>query len=159
MDDVTIARTLHVLAVVIWIGGVSMATTVALPAVRRGDFGPNMLEAFIAVERRFIWQARTAVIIAGISGLYMIWRLDLWERFHSMSYWWMHAMICVWLAFAFILFIGGPLILHRHLRRWAEIAPHETFKWIHRVHWILLFLGIITIAGAVAGSHGLMLSS
>ena len=43
MDDVIIARALHVLFVVIWIGGVSMATTVALPAVRRGDLGANWL--------------------------------------------------------------------------------------------------------------------
>ena len=39
MDDIAVARALHVLAVVIWIGGVSMATTVMLPAIRRGDLG------------------------------------------------------------------------------------------------------------------------
>jgi hypothetical protein len=43
LDDVIAARALHVLAVVIWIGGVSMATTVALPSVRRGDLGPDRL--------------------------------------------------------------------------------------------------------------------
>jgi uncharacterized membrane protein len=53
-----VARALHVLCVVIWIGGVSMATTVALPAVRRGDLGGNWLTAFQAIERRFAWQAR-----------------------------------------------------------------------------------------------------
>ena len=31
------ARALHVLAVVLWIGGVSLITTVALPAVRRRE--------------------------------------------------------------------------------------------------------------------------
>lgn len=46
MTDVVIARALHVLAIVIWIGGVSMATTVALPAVRCGDLGENRLRAF-----------------------------------------------------------------------------------------------------------------
>ena len=46
MDDVVIARALHVLAVVIWIGGVSMATTAVLPAVRRGDLGADRLVAF-----------------------------------------------------------------------------------------------------------------
>ena len=51
MTDVAIARALHVLAVVIWIGGVSMATTVALPAVRRGELGENRLQAFQAVEQ------------------------------------------------------------------------------------------------------------
>ena len=35
MDDVTLARAIHVLAVVLWIGGVALVTTVLLPAVRR----------------------------------------------------------------------------------------------------------------------------
>jgi uncharacterized membrane protein len=32
MDDVTIALGLHVLAIVLWIGGVAMVPTVLLPA-------------------------------------------------------------------------------------------------------------------------------
>ena len=35
MDDVTLARAIHVLAVVLWIGGGGLVTTVLLPAVRR----------------------------------------------------------------------------------------------------------------------------
>ena len=35
MDDVAIARALHVLAVVLWIGGVGLVTTALLPALRR----------------------------------------------------------------------------------------------------------------------------
>jgi uncharacterized membrane protein len=65
MNDVVIARALHVLAVVIWIGGVAMATTVALPAVRRGDLGADRLRAFQAIERRFVWQARSASSSSG----------------------------------------------------------------------------------------------
>lgn len=49
MDDVAIARALHVLGVVIWIGGVAMVTMVLLPAVRRGDVGPNRLQVFEAI--------------------------------------------------------------------------------------------------------------
>jgi uncharacterized membrane protein len=154
MDGIVLARVLHVIAVVIWIGGVCMATTVVLPAVRRGDFGTDRLQAFQAVERRFIWQARTAVIIVGLSGLYMIDRLDLWYRFESATYWWMHAMVCVWLLFAFILFVAEPLILHRHFRPWAAKQPDVAFAWLHRVHWVLLGLSVVTILGAVAGSHG-----
>ena len=56
MDDVIIARALHVLAVVIWIGGVSMATTVVLPAVRRGELCDDRMRAFQAIEHRFAWQ-------------------------------------------------------------------------------------------------------
>ena len=119
MDDVIVARALHVLAVVIWIGGVSMATTVALPAVRRGDLGEDRFQAFQAIEHRFVWQARTAIIVVGLTGFYMTWRLDLWDRFRTAGFWWMHAMVCLWLLFAFVLFIAEPFILHRHFRRWA----------------------------------------
>ena len=109
VDDVVIARALHVLFVVIWIGGVSMATSVVLPAVRRGDLGENRLAAFQAIERRFAWQARTAIVVVGLTGFYMVWRLDLWDRFRTASFWWMHAMVCLWLLFAFILFIARTL--------------------------------------------------
>jgi hypothetical protein len=95
MDDVIAARALHVLAVVIWIGGVSMATTVTLPAVRRGDLGTDRFQAFQAIEHRFAWQARTAIILVGLTGFYMTWRLDLWDRFRTAAFWWMHAMVCL----------------------------------------------------------------
>jgi uncharacterized membrane protein len=155
MDGVVLARALHVLAVVIWIGGVSMATTVALPAVRRGDLGADRLQAFRAIERRFVWQARTAVIVVGLTGLYMLWQLGLWDRFHSATFWWMHAMVGVWLLFAIVLFVGEPFILHRFLPRWVAEKPEATFALLHRVHWVLLTLSVVTILGAVAGSHGL----
>jgi uncharacterized membrane protein len=154
MDDVAIARALHVLGVVIWIGGVSMATTVMLPAVRRGDLGENLLRAFDAIERRFVWQARSAVLVVGLSGLYMVWRLDLWDRFRSAAFWWMHAMVFVWLLFAFFLFVAEPLILQSYFRRWAAAQPEAAFARLHRAHWVLLALSVVTILGAVAGSHG-----
>jgi uncharacterized membrane protein len=154
IDDVAIARALHVLAVVIWIGGVSMATTVMLPAVRRGDLGKDPLRAFDAIEHRFVWQARFAVLVVGLSGLYMIWRLDLWDRFQSATFWWMHAMVGVWFLFAFFLFVAEPFILQRYFRRWAAAQPEAAFARLHRAHWVLLVLSLVTIFGAVAGSHG-----
>jgi len=92
MDDIILARALHVLAVVIWIGGVAMATTVVLPAVRCGDLGEDRLQAFQAIEHRFVWQARTAVIVVGLTGLYMkcasIFGIDFrWLRFGGCTRW------------------------------------------------------------------------
>jgi len=37
MDGLALARALHVLGGVVWIGGVAMATTVAIPSLRRGE--------------------------------------------------------------------------------------------------------------------------
>ena len=154
MDDLALARALHVLGVVIWIGGVAMATTVAIPAVRRGDLGPDWLRAFHAIESRFVWQARGAVLLVGVTGLYMVAKLDLWGRFRSLDFWWMHAMVCVWTLFALLLFIGEPLVLHRRFPGWAARKPELAFRWLHRAHLVLLTLALVTVFGAVAGSHG-----
>jgi|SRR5579883_199758 uncharacterized membrane protein len=154
MDDVIIARALHVLAVVIWIGGVSMATTVVLPAVRRTQLGTDRLRAFQAIEHRFVRQARAAVFLVGLTGFYMCWRLDLWDRFRQAGFWWMHAMVGVWTLFVLVLFVVEPLVLHRHFRSWAAAQPAAAFAWLHRAHWLVLALSGVTILGAVAGSQG-----
>jgi len=154
MTDVVIARALHVLAVVIWIGGVSMATTVVLPAIRRGDLGESHLHAFQAIEHRFVWQARAAITLVGLTGFYMVWRLDLWDRFRTAAFWWMHAMVCLWLLFVLILFAAEPFVLHRPFHRWATVRPAAAFAWLHRAHLLLLVLSIITVFGAAAGSQG-----
>lgn len=154
MDDLALARALHILGVVIWIGGVSMATTVALPAVRRGLLGEDRLAAFHAFEGRFVWQARASVIVVGLTGLYMVDRFDLWSRFAEGQFWWMHAMVIMWLLFAFLLFIGEPFVLHRYFPVWARRDPDRAFALLHRLHVVLLLLSLVTILGATAGSHG-----
>lgn len=157
MNDVILMRALHVVAVVIWIGGVAMATTALLPAVRRGDLGPDRLRVFQAIERRFVWQARAATIIVALTGFYMTERLGLWERFRSAEFWWMHAMVGVWLLFTLLLFVVEPFILARRLQSWAATDPAALFAFLHRAHWLLLVLSLVTIFGAVAGSQGLTL--
>jgi uncharacterized membrane protein len=154
LNDIAIARALHVLAVVIWIGGVAIVATVILPAVRRDDFGADQFRAFQAIEHRFAWQARIAVIIAGVTGFYMCVRLDLWARFASAQFWWMHAMVFVWLLFAFVLFVAEPLVLRRRFHDWGTTSPETALTWLYRGHVALLALSVITIFGAVTGAYG-----
>lgn len=153
MDDIAIARALHVLGVVVWIGGVSLITTVVLPLVRRTPPAEG-LALFQAVERRFVWQARTAVVIVGASGFYMAWKLDLWDRFRQPGFWWMHAMVLVWLLFAAVLFVAEPLGAERRLRERERAVPDAGFAALHRVHWVLLGLSAVAVLGAVLGSYG-----
>mgnify|MGYP001036452227 CR=1 FL=1 len=156
-DDLALARVLHILGVIVWIGGVSMATTVALPAVRRGALGADRLAAFQAFERRFVWQARAAVLLVGLSGYYMLERMDLWSRFTDGHFWWMHAMVFVWSLFFLLLFVGEPLVLHRYFPPWARRDPARAFAVLHHVHVVLLTLAMVTVFGAMAGSHGWLL--
>ena len=157
MDDLTLARALHVLAVVLWIGGVAFVTTVLLPTVRDLHTPAERVIFFETVERRFGNQARFTSALAGLSSVYMLVRLGLWDRFLSAEYWWMHAMVAVWLLFTLMLFVAEPLFLHRWLRARANSRPESTFRLVERLHWILLVLSLITLIGAVLGSHGMLI--
>ncbi len=154
MNDFALARVLHVLAIVLWIGGVAMVTTVLLPAVARMQTDRERVEFFERVEGRFAWQARGTTLIAGLSGFYMVHALDAWERFAQLHYWWMHAMVIVWLIFTVMLFVLEPLVLHRYFLARAERDSRGTFAMIQRLHWLLLAISLLTVAVAVAGSHG-----
>ena len=50
MDDVTVARALHVLALVHWIGGVAMVTLAILPTVMRFLEPEQRLALFDVIE-------------------------------------------------------------------------------------------------------------
>jgi len=113
MDDAALARALHVVGVVLWIGGVGFVTTVLLPAVRRLKEPDERVAFFEEVERRFAWQARGTTLLVGGSGLYLLHAWDLWDRFLQPGFWWMHAMVLIWLIFTVMLFIAEPLFLHR----------------------------------------------
>ena len=154
MADFALARVLHVLAVVFWIGGVAMVTTVLLPAVGNMKTPGERVEFFERVERRFARQARGTTLIAGASGFYMVHYMDAWDRFAQPAYWWMHAMVIVWVIFTVMLFVLEPLVLHEHLPARAARDPDGTFALIQRMHWVLLTISLLAVAGAVAGSHG-----
>ena len=154
MAELIIARIVHVLGVVLWIGGVAMVTTVLLPVTRRFVSPAERVQFFERIEAGFARQVRWTVLITGLSGFYLVHRLDAWGRFQQVSYWWMHAMVLVWGLFMFMLFVLEPLWLHRSFKRSAQAQPDATFKLIQRLHWVLLVVSLLTIAGAVAGSHG-----
>ncbi len=151
-----LARALHVLSVVLWIGGVGFVTTVMLPTVRRLKGAEEWLPLFDAFESRFAVQARVTIVLAGLTGFYMLVRLDLWYRFLMLGFWWMHAMVLVWLLFTLMLFVAEPLFLHRWIMARARAAPVSTFRWVEWLHRILLVLSLLTVFGAVAGSHGFL---
>ena len=155
MEYFTLARVIHIVAVVLWIGGVSMVTTVLIPAIMKMKSKEERIATFEMIEGKFATQAKVTTLLTGLSGFYMLYVLDAWDRYFDIKYWWIHAMTLVWFLFTLILYVLEPLVLHKIFKKYAEENPEKTFKIMHRLHWILLTISLITIVGAVAGSHGL----
>ncbi len=51
--SLALARVLHLVGVVLWIGGVAFVTTVVIPTLRRLPSGEERLRLFEAIEGRF----------------------------------------------------------------------------------------------------------
>ncbi|MCP5245613.1 MAG: hypothetical protein H6937_06595 [Burkholderiales bacterium] len=158
MDDFTLARVIHVLAVVLWIGGVAMVTTVLLPTLKHMSSPTEAMCFFTDFRRRFAAQARFTTLLVGLSGFYMTHVLDAWSRFTQWQYWWMHTMVLVWLLFTVMLFIIEPRARRQPDPAAQKQISAQTFAKIQRKHMTLLILSLLTIAGAVAGSHGWLIS-
>jgi uncharacterized membrane protein len=145
-----VARAIHVLAIVVWIGGVWLVTTVMLPAIMQKPLEERMRE-FHAIEYRFAPQARMAMLLVLLTGLYMLYQYNFWKRFADRHYWWMHFMVGVWLLFAAV----ELLIIRRTLRKLAMAAPQRTLIRMLLVHRVILAFSLLAIFAAIGGSHGL----
>jgi uncharacterized membrane protein len=156
MNEFAFARVLHVVGVVLWIGGVAMVTAVLFPVMAQMKSLTDRTQFFGRIESRFAPQARWITLLVGLSGFYMVHVLDAWNRFIEFRYWWMHAMVLVWVIFTLMLFVVEPLVLRRKAINNPQRDPEEAFRVAQRMHWILLAASLITISGAVAGSHGWM---
>lgn len=127
-----LARVLHVIGVVLWIGGVAFVTTVVIPTLRRVPNGEERLRLFEEMEGRFSVQARGATLVTGFAGFYMMQGLNGWGRYLE------------------------PLFLHRWFRDLAERDSDRAFRLLHRFHILLLTVSLMAIAGAVAGVRGFL---
>lgn len=154
MEPWAVARALHVLGVVFWIGGVAMVTTVLLPAIARLRSEDERVGFFERIEHRFAVQSRYTTLAVGATGFYLVHALGVWSRFAELRYWWMHAMVGVWAMFTLMLFVLEPLVLHRWFRARAQRDPAGTFALVVNLHRVLLALSVVTVLGAVAGAHG-----
>lgn len=154
MPDLVIARIIHVLSVVLWIGGVAFVTTVLIPAVRRLPSERDRVELFETLEGRFSLQARFTTLLAGGSGFYLLYAMDAWGRYLDPAFWWVHLMTFVWAVFSLVLFVLEPLFLNRFFVEQAKRDSERAFRFLQIMHWVLLTLSLIAILGAVAGTRG-----
>jgi uncharacterized membrane protein len=153
-NQFVLARALHIVAVVMWIGGVAFVTTVLIPSLRTLNCDENPLQLFEHLEGRFALQAKVATLLTGLSGFWMLNYLSAWSRYLDFQFWWLHLMTAIWFIFTLVLFVLEPLFLHKLFHRLAEQDNDAAFKKLQIMHRVLLSLSLLAVATAVAGGHG-----
>jgi uncharacterized membrane protein len=149
-----LAKALHILAIVFWIGGVAFVTTVLIPALRRDADADQRLTQFERLEGRFSAQAKLSTLLAGASGFYMLHAMNAWSRLLEPSQWWLHLMILVWALFSLVLFVFEPLFLHRWFHAQAITNSQRAFNLLQLMHLVLLSLSLAALFAGMLAAHG-----
>ncbi|HDZ61988.1 MAG TPA: hypothetical protein ENH40_02430 [Nitrospirae bacterium] len=137
----------HVLSIVMWIGGVAFVTLVTFPMILREDKSLEQVLMFQGVEHRFGKIAKIMVILAGISGFYLLYVKGL-----STGVW---IMISVWAIYASLLF-GLEKIIFKKLFAKPEGGQYDTKKVFYMLqvfHWFVLGMSFLAIAAGIWTAH------
>ena len=153
IDDLALARAIHILALVHWIGGVAVVTTIILPRARALLDVNEAVAAFEAFEQRFASQARVSILLVGLSGTYMLTRVGAWHRLQEASFWWLQLMIAVWVLFALIVYVLEPLMLHRVFHEFALRNKDRTLAVATGLHATALGIAAFALGAGVLGAH------
>ncbi len=153
-DFFVMARVLHIIGVVLWIGGVAFLALVVVPTLRGLPEVEKNFKIFAAVEGRFKSQAKIITTMTGLSGFFMLFWLDAWDRYLHLSFWWVHLMTFIWVFFTLVLFVIEPILIKRNIHKKAMSDPAATFRFVYRMLMILTTLSLIAIFGAITGVHG-----
>lgn len=150
------ARALHVLGVVVWIGGVFFVTAVLLPALKRFP-AQERLPLFSALEHRFSWIARVALLVVVVSGVFLAHMIGFWERMGESHLWPIHLMMLVSVIFSLILFVIESILGKRVLEPFARRHPEKAFARAGVIHWLLTLLSFAAVLAGVLLAHGYIL--
>lgn len=146
----TLFKLIHLLAVLIWVGGMFFAYVVLRPAAVETLEPPQRLRLWDAVFRRFfnwVWVAVGALLVSGLYLIYLYGGIAHVPRH-------VHIMLALGLAmmaiYGYVFFACYvPLSLHVAKQRWKEAG--ELLGKIRKLVAVNLALGLLTVCVVVIG--------
>ena len=144
---------IHVLAVVIWIGGVAFVTMIIFPMITRTEGSLEKVLFFQGVEHRFAKIAKLCVLIVGLTGGWLLYVTGEWNLLFRSSGIGPSLMLIVWAFYVFVL-LGEAKLFNLIFRGEAQQDTTKVFFRISVFHWVVLGLSLLAVAVGVLAGHG-----
>ncbi len=150
MPSMTISQFVHLLAAVVWVGGMFFAYMALRPAAVEVLQPPDRLRLWVRTFHRFFKWVWLAVVLLLLSGFYMIHLMG--GLFHAPGY--VQTMLAMGLAmmgiYAYVFFMQYRRLAARVASQdWPRAG--ETLATIRKVVAVNLTLGMLTIGVAIVG--------
>ncbi|QWR78421.1 hypothetical protein [Candidatus Magnetomonas plexicatena] len=149
---VPLLTSVHVVSVLIWIGGVVFVTTIVFPIIVRMDDSMEKVMLFQGVEHRFAKIAKVCVLIAGFTGGLIVYLKDILHTLFHKDGLYLTMMLFLWVVFLTVLTFEKKLfnIIFKGQ------AQHDTKKIFIRLtmfHWIVMTVSLIVVFIGVYQGH------
>ncbi|NOY52420.1 MAG: hypothetical protein GXP58_02240 [Deltaproteobacteria bacterium] len=144
---------LHVIGVVVWIGGVAFVTMILFPLIHDMEDPMEKALLFQRVEHRFAGIARIMIIMVGLTGLFNLYEKGLYKILSTPQGWWLHLMITVYTIYALLIFGLEKALFKRIFKDIKNLNADQVFFRMTVFHWVVLAASLLAVAGGVIGTY------
>lgn len=149
---ISLLTALHVVVVVLWIGGVAFVTVIIFPMLLKMEDSLEKALMFQRIEGRFARHARVYVVLAGISGFALLYLTERFGDLFTADGVGITVMLVVWVVFALVLAFERK-IFQILFDRPEKIGPEKVFFRLSVFHWVVLALSLLAVAAGVWEGH------
>lgn len=145
---------IHVVSILLWIGGVAFVTIVVFPLILRMEGSLEKALFFQGVEHRFSRIVVTpCILVSLITGVTLLLLTGEWKILFSLSDLGPTVMILVWVLYVVILLSERRIFRAIFIQK--ESARIETvFRRLTVFHWFILGLSLLAVFVGVLAAHG-----
>ena len=141
----------HLLTVILWIGGLAFVTIIMLPITLGTKDSLQKVLSFQRVEHRFAKLARIYNIVTGVSGFAMLFIMDWHKLLFTTQGIALTFMTVVWVFWFVMLFGLEPLIIRKMLEK---MDIDGVFRKMFFLHWVLMAVSFAAAAAGALHAHG-----
>lgn len=149
---------IHLLTVIIWIGGLAFVTIIILPmAINTKDSLQKVL-TFQRVEHRFAKLARIYNVVTGVSGFVMLYLSGWHKMLFTRQGIPLTFMTLTWVFWFVMLWGLEPIVikkmLDKMLKSGEKMDIDGVFLKMNRLHWFMVALSLAAAAAGALTAHG-----
>jgi uncharacterized membrane protein len=143
---------IHVVGVIIWIGGVTFVTTVIFPMMYKTEGSLEKALLFQRVEHRFSGMVKWLLTIVGLTGFILLSAKYGFALLSKREGFGVLIMLSAWSFYAVILLFERK-IFAKIFADPEKINMNRALKLINGMHWVILSLSFLAVATGVWFGH------
>lgn len=144
---------IHVISVIVWIGGVTFVTTVVFPMMYRTEGSLEKALLFQGVEHRFVAQVRWLLALVGVTGFWLFiakYDIAVLGRSEGLG---IVIMFLAWAVYVTV-YLSERRIFARMFADPSKVDMDKALRMINAMHWGLLTISYSGVAAGIWFGHG-----